>query len=195
MICYLRMTEEMILTLGANRTGILKWFVDASYTVHPNMRGHTGGGMTLGQGFPIVSSVKQKLNTRSSTESELVGVHELMPSILWTRYFLKAQGYCVNDNILYQDNQSAILLERNGRASSSRRTKHIEVRYFFVTDRINHGEITPEWCPTESMIADFMTKPLQGKQFVKFRDIIMGIKKIEHASELGKYERRIAKMA
>jgi hypothetical protein len=139
------------------------------------MRGQTGGGLTLGKGFPIVSSVKQKLNTRSSTESELVGVHEMMPSILWTRNFLNSQGYTVKDNILYQDNKSAILLEKNGRVSSSKRTKHIDVRYFFVTDRIQRGEVTPQWCPTGEMVADFMTKPLQGKAFTKFRDIVMGM--------------------
>ena len=82
-------------------------------------------GLTLGRGYPIVSSTKQKLNTHSSTESELVGVHELMPSILWTRHFLIGQGYNVTDNILYQDNKSAILLERNGKLSISKQTKHM----------------------------------------------------------------------
>ena len=78
------MTEDLKLTLSANGLGVLKWYVDSSYVGHRNMRGQTGGGLTLGKGFPIVSSVKQKLNTQSSTESELVGVHEMMPSILWT---------------------------------------------------------------------------------------------------------------
>jgi hypothetical protein len=73
--------------------------------------------------------------------------------------------------------------------------KHIEIRYFFVTDRINRGKITPEWCLTDKMVADFMTKPLQGKQFIKFHDIIMGIRKTEDVSESGKYDRWIAKMA
>ena len=138
------------------------------------MRGHTGGGLTLGTGFPIVTSTKQKLNTRSSTESELVGVDDMMPSILWSRYFLKAQGYKVSDNIIFQDNKSTMLLERNGKASSSKRTQHINVRYFFITDRISKGEVRVEWCPTRDMVADFMTKPLQGSTFKKFRDLIMG---------------------
>ena len=98
-----------------------------------------------------------------------------MPSILWTRNFLNSQGYTVKDNILYQDNKSAILLEKNGRVSSSKRTKHIDVRYFFVTDRIQRGEVTSQWCLTGEMVADFMTKPLQGKAFTKFRDIVMGM--------------------
>ena len=123
LIEYLRATKDLPLILGADNTGVMEWFVDASFAVHPNMRGHTGGGLTLGRGFPIVNSTKQKLNTRSSTESELVGVDDMMPTILWARYFLKAQGYDVTDNIIYQDNQSAILLEKNGKASSSKRTR------------------------------------------------------------------------
>ena len=161
--------------LGADGTGIVKWFVDASFAVHPNMRSHTGGALTLGRGCPVVTSTKQKLNTRSSTEAELVGVDDLMPSILWTRNFLKAQGYAVTENILYQDNKSSILLEKNGRASSSKRTRHISIRYFFVTEKKAKGELTIEWCPTADMIADFMTKPLQGVLFRKFRDIVLGI--------------------
>ena len=88
----------------------------------------------MGRGFPIVSSTKQKLNTQSSTESEIVGADDFMLYILWTRQFMQAQGYKVEDNVLYQDNRSEILLEKNGRASSGKRTKHINLRYVFVTD-------------------------------------------------------------
>jgi hypothetical protein len=48
----------------------------------------------------------------------------------------------VNDNIVYQDNKSAILLEKNGRASSSHCTHHINIRYFFVSDRVKNGELS-----------------------------------------------------
>jgi len=175
LVKYPRGTKNLPLVLGANKSGILKWWIDGSFAVHPNMRGHTGGGLSLGRGFPNVVSTKQKLNTRSSTESEVVGVDDLMPAVCWTRYFLEAQGYGVKENIVYQDNQSAILLEKNGKASSSKRTKHINIRYFFVTDRINKGEMTLEWCPTGDMTGDFMTKPTQGALFKKFRDQIMGV--------------------
>ena len=174
LIEYLRSTIEMPLILGATSGGVLHWYVDAAFAVHPNMRGHSGGALTLGIGFPISSSSKQKLKTRSSTESELVGVDDLMSLIIWSRNFLKAQGYVVKDNILHQDNKSAILLERNGKMSSGKRTKHIAIRYFFVTDRIKSGEISTKWCPTAEMIADFLTKPLQGAAFIKFRDLLMG---------------------
>ena len=121
------------------------------------------------------TEAKQKLNTRSSTESELVAVDDLMPAICWTRYFMKAQGYKINENIVYQDNRSAILLETNGKASSSKRTKHINIRYYFITDRINAKEISIKWCPTGDLVSDFLTKPTQGALFRKFRDVIMGV--------------------
>ena len=93
MMRYIRGTRTLPLILSANGSGILKWWVDASFAVHPNMRGHSGGGLSLGRGFTIVSSTKQKLNNRSSTETELVGADDFMLEICWTRYFLKAQGY------------------------------------------------------------------------------------------------------
>jgi hypothetical protein len=172
---YIRGTKDMPLILSANGSGILKWWVDGSFAVHPNMRGHTGGGLSMGRGFPITTSSKQKLNTRSSTESELVAVDDCMPAIIWTRRFLEAQGYGVKENIVFQDNQSAMLLEKNGKASSSKRTKHISVRYYFVMDRIKKGDLSLEWCPTEDMTSDFWTKPNQGSTFTKFRDRLMGV--------------------
>ena len=77
-----------------------------------------------------------------------------------------------------------MLLERNGKALSSKRTKHINVRYFFITDRISKGEVRVEWCPTKDMVADFMTKPLQGSVFRKFRDLIMGALSMEEAASI-----------
>ena len=84
----------------------------------------------MGTGLPISSSTKQKLNTRTSTESEIVGVDDFMPSIIWTRNFLNAQDYDVTKKIIFQDNKSAILLEKNGKSSIRKRTKHIIIQYF-----------------------------------------------------------------
>jgi hypothetical protein len=158
---YLRSTLNMPLTLEADDLQIVKWWDDASFAVHGDMKSHAGGAMTLGKGVIYGTSTRQKLNTRSSTEGELVGVNDVMPQNLWTQYFLEAQGYMVKDSIIDQDNQSSILLEKNGRASSSKRTRHINIRYFFVTDRIAANEVSVTYCPTGDMVADFFTKPLQ----------------------------------
>ena len=125
---YLRVDSLRPLIMSADGSRVLMWYVDASFAIYPNMRSHTGGGLTMGQGFPIVISTKQKLNTKSSTESEIVGVDDMMPIVVWNRYFLMSQGYGVTQNLLLQDNQSSILLERNGKASSGKRTWHLHYR-------------------------------------------------------------------
>ena len=98
-------------------------------------------------------STKQKIVSKSSTEAELIGLSDSLTQVLWTRYFLRAQGYDVGAVTVYQDNKSAILLAENGRMSSSQRTRHINIRYFFVKDRIDGGEIKVEHMPTEEMLA------------------------------------------
>jgi hypothetical protein len=118
---------------------------------------------------------KQKINMRSSTESDLVGVDDAAPQMLWTRYLIEMQGYKVDVSMLNQDNLSAMLLEMNGKGSSIKRTKHINVRYFFIKDRIRSSEITMKHCPTGEMLGDYFTKHVQGRQFRKFRAQIQGI--------------------
>ena len=176
-IKYLRSSRDVPLTLEADSNGGIKvrWWVDASFATHPDMRSHSGATMSLGHGSVYSSSTRQKLNTKSSTEAEVVGVDDALPMVLWTRHFLLEQGYNVSDNVIYQDNQGAMILERNGRSSSGRRTRHIDVRYFFVSDKIKQGEMRVENCATEDMVADFFTKPLQGSQFRKLRAVIMNL--------------------
>ena len=172
---YLILTKDLVLTLEADKFNILSWFVDGSFAVHNDMKGHTGGGMTMGKGSIMNRSTKQKINTTSSTETEVVAVNDVLPQILWTNYFMRAQGWSISETVVYQDNRSAILLENNGKLSSSNRTKHINVRYFFVKDCIERKELKIEFCGTDSMWADFYTKPLQGKKFKEFRKIILNL--------------------
>jgi hypothetical protein len=106
----------------------------------------------MGRGFPIVGANKQRINTRSSTETEIVGANNFMPSTCWTRLFMEAQGYKVKDNILFQDNKSSILLKKNEKASSSKRTKHINIQHCFIVNRVASGDLSIVWCPTGDMI-------------------------------------------
>ena len=128
----------------------------------------------MGKGALQSISWKHKLNVQSSTEAELVGIDDAATMILWTKLFLEAQGYDVKKNILYQDNKSAILMETNGKNSSGKRTRALNIRYFFITDQIEKENVQVEHCPTDEMIRDFNTKPLQGEKFRNFRDIILG---------------------
>jgi hypothetical protein len=172
---YLRGSLYNPLILEADDMSVVKWWAFASFAVHPDMKSHTGGIMTLGKRAIYGTSTRQKINTKSLTEAELVGLNDVMPQILWTQYFLEAQGYGVKESIVYQDNKSTIHLAENGRALSGRRTRHINIiRYFFVKDRIASGEVKIEHCPTQEMMADFFTKPLQGALFNRMRgDVIM----------------------
>ena len=174
-IKYLQASVDLPLTLSADEFHSIYWWIDASFAVHPDMKGHTGGTMSLGKGSAYSTSTRQKLVTRSSTECEVVGVHDVLPQMLWTAYFLKGQGIQVDESILYQDNMSSILLEKNGKLSSTKRTRHMNIRYFFVKDHVDGKEIRIVYCPTEEMWADYFTKPLQGKLFWKLRDYIMNI--------------------
>ena len=171
---YLNGTVDKVLTLGADNSHTIMWWIDASYAVHPDMKSHSGGTMSMGNGSVYSTSTRQKLVSRSSTEGELIGLHDVLPQVLWTRHFLHSQGYNLEENVVYQDNRSAILLEENGRGSSGKKTRHINIRYFFVKDRVDSKEVSIRYCPTDKMRGDFFTKPLQGSLFVKMRDLIMG---------------------
>ena len=171
----LRNEPHLALTLEADNMQVVKWWVDASFAVHKDMRSHAGGTMSLGKGSVYSTSTRQKLNTTSSTEAELVGVNDLMTMTLWTQCFLKAQGHTINKSVICQDNKSAILLEKNGRASSGRRTRHVNIRHFFIADMVKSGDVSIEHCPTEEMRADYLTKPLQGTKFRRFRNEMLNM--------------------
>ena len=96
---------------------------------------------------------------KSLTESELVGVNDMIPIMLWICNFLLEQGERIMEDLLL-DNKSPILLEQNGKTSSKVRMKGINI----------------ERCHTQDMVPDFTTKPLQGIHFKRLRDITMGKK-------------------
>ena len=75
--------------------------------------------------------------------------------------------------MIHQDNEAAIKLCENGLASS-KRSRHIDIRYFFIQDRVKAGDIQIQYLSTKDMIADFLTKPLIGQQFYKLRDLLLG---------------------
>jgi len=129
--------------------------------------------MTLGKGTTYSTTNKQKLNTKSSTEAELVTIDDSMGQVLWTRHFLMAQGEPVPTTSIYQDYKSTILLSENGKPSSSQRTWHLDIRYFFVTDKKMKMKVT--YCPMQDMLGDFFMKPLQGTQFVQMRSKILNL--------------------
>ena len=164
-------------------------YIDASHASHEDARGQTGGCIQMGSGVLHSRSAKQKINTKSSCETELVGNSDYLPYAIWFMYFLNAQGYHVEKKILYQDNQSTIKLLKNGRKSAGKQSKHISARFFWMVDRIKREDLTVEFCPSGLMLGDFFTKSLQGSLFRKMRDVVMGsapIETLKTEEELGR---------
>jgi hypothetical protein len=172
---YLQGTKHLPLILRSDGKGTAIW-IDGAHAVHHNMKGHVGMYASEGKGALMSASTECKLNTISSTETEIVSVGEKMPKCVWFRNFRIEQGGNSTEDVMHQDNQSAMLLENNGIYLAGKGSKHIHIRYYFITDRIKRKEFKVMYCPTGEMIIDFFTKPLQGAQFYKFRDTILGIK-------------------
>ena len=166
--------DHLVLRVG-EEIEYADWFVDASFAVHEDFCSHTGGLMMMAPdgGAIVSSSIKQQLNTRSSTEAELVAVDDMAAKGLWGKNFLESQGMKIK-NRLHQDNQSAILLEEKRMTSVGKRSRHINVLYFFIRDLVEKGLVEIQYCPAERMVADFLTKPLQGSIFLRFKNRIFG---------------------
>jgi hypothetical protein len=172
---YLNGTKDLVMRLvvGNNKTLIL--YVDASYGVHDGGQSHTGSVLKFGDATIQFTSSKQKIVTKSSCEAELVGASNEAGQLLHNGEFLVHQGYeeyLEKPGLLMQDNQASMKLEENGK-SSSNRTKHISIRTFWIKDQVKLGKIKVVYTPTGDMLADMLTKPLQGELFYKFRKQLM----------------------
>jgi hypothetical protein len=129
--------------------------------------------ITLGKGCIHGKSGTQRLNRKSSTEAEFVTIGDAANQVLWTRNFMLAQGYRRGPAKVYQDNMSTIQLIKNGRSNRERTHRHFDIRHFFLTDRVSSGDITISYMKTQDMVADILTKPLQGQQFKKLRSLLL----------------------
>jgi hypothetical protein len=167
-LMYIRGTKELGIVLEADKNMCVLAWIDASFGVHADFKSHTGTVIGFGRGPVYCKSTTQKLNTKSSTEAELVGLSDSTPQVIWTRNFLIGQGYDIGPATVFQDNQSTIALVKNGK-SNSERTRHIALRFFFVSDRVSGGEIKLQYLATGQMLADILTKPLSGHLFKYLR--------------------------
>ena len=127
----------------------------------------------LGVGNFIVSSKVQRLNSKSSTEAEIIAVSDGMNVPLWLADFIAHQGHKAQPVQLEQDNKSCITLLTKGR-STAEITRFIAIRKFWISDYIRNGAINVVYVPAEDMTSDFFTKPVQGAIFVKLSKKILG---------------------
>ena len=172
---YVRETRERGIVLRAGKGGIeVRVFIDAAYASHADGKSHTGSCVVIGDtGVVHCKSCKQQIVSKSSTEAELIALSDLANQGLYTRNFLLAQGYNCGPVIIYQDNLSCMALMERGR-SGAERTRHINIRYFWLNERVKAGEAIIRHKPTLQMYANMLTKPLQGGQFINERKALTG---------------------
>jgi hypothetical protein len=130
--------------------------------------------ITLGDGPVAVGSTKQKLVTKSSTEAELVALSDGASPVIEHQEFLESLGESASSAIIYQDKQSTMAMVNNG-ASKSDRTRHINIRYFWTKEQVDVGNIDIKYMPTNDMLADILTKPIQGEKFIHLRDKLLNM--------------------
>ena len=167
LIGYIKATPDRGIVVEFGNHPRLRSYIDAAYGIHErDGKSHTGGSLVFGKGGPLyVTSAKQSIVTKSSTESELVAFSDVSSEVVCLRNFAIAQGYPVEPAIIYQDNISTMHLIDNG-GPCSKRSRHIDIRHFWVMEKIADGSIEVQRCPTEVMWANVLTKPVQGAQFI-----------------------------
>ena len=164
--------KGIVLHIGTKGVYACGW-IDAAHGVHQDYKSHTGCAVGIGERALVhYHSSKQSIITKSSTEAELVGATDGSNQVIHLRSFLIAQGYEEKPAILYQDNMSAIALIKKGK-SGSMRTRHIDIRYYWLTERCEEGIVVIVYMPTEQMgAANILTKAVLGGQFVVERQAI-----------------------
>jgi len=167
---YLRASQHRGIVLRIGDTMIVRAYIDASYGVHQSSgKSHTGCAIVLGEaGVLAARSSKQKIVTKSSTEAELVGLSDSVAHAIHLRNFIMGQGYDQGPVVIYQDNLSCMALVKRG-GPGSERSRHINIRHFWVAERVTAGEVIVEHLGTNLMFANALTKPVQGVQFVRER--------------------------
>jgi len=188
---YINYSRSLPLILGVGDTCQVSVYADASFAVHEDRKSHTGISVTLGRGAILAHSSIQRLVTKSSTEAELVAASLAGADLISIRNFLYHQKYGDNlPGILHQDNEASMKLISKGYPCSAR-TRHVDIQYFWLADRIEKKEVDMKWTSTKEMISDILTKPLVGIQFTILRDKLIGTceSQTPHEECVGKIER------
>ena len=171
------MNYGMAFSSGDKTLNVYAW-IDASYAVHDDAKGHSGTVISIGNVADVLGNVvyvksrKQKLVGRSSTEAELIALHDGLPQIVWTRNLLAELGYAQPPAEVFQDNKSTIFMSEQGRGNHAR-SKHIDVRYFFAKGLVENKIVKLTHLGTEEMVADTFTKVMSSVDFLRMRDALL----------------------
>ena len=154
-------------------------------------------------------STKQKVNSTSSTVAEIIGVEDAMNFVMWVKFFIEQEVINLptesvinklgaQPSVLQHDNISSICLEANDKRSGKKRTRHLNIRYFYVIDKVRSSDVVIVYHPTNKLVGDYPTKPLNGTLFKNHCNTIMGINdgdiiyyKVKYENEKAVYRIRI----
>ena len=170
---YLRYTKSLGRVFNPDNLNVSA-MIDASYAIYSDAKGQSGIILSLGMkgGMIYITARKQKLVAKSSTEAELIALNDGSSRILWLKELMTELGYNQGPTKVYQDNKSTIYLAESGEGKLGK-TKHIQVRYFYIKQLIDNHDIYLEHKTTNNMTADILTKPLLGDKFITFRNEIL----------------------
>lgn len=173
---YLKATSDCYLRLGGAVDEGLVGYSDADWAGDPASRRSTSGSVFYYRGGLISwASRRQQCVTLSSMEAEYVALSEACQETMWLRQLLADFGEPSGEpTLLKEDNQGCLSFVKTER--SSRRSKHISTKEKFIQELCTKGDIVLEYCPTDIMIADIMTKPLGPEKHGRFFEML-GLKK------------------
>ncbi|KAE9016351.1 Retrovirus-related Pol polyprotein from transposon TNT 1-94 [Phytophthora fragariae] len=165
---YLKTTQGMGLVFNDTIKGELLGYADASWAGDLDTRRSTTGCVFFLNGSAISwKSKRQPTVATSSTEAEYMSLYSATQEAIWLRLLLKDMGYDGQDaTLIYQDNQGCIALAKNPVYHT--RTKHIDIKFHFLREKVERGTIRLEYKPTDEMIADGMTKALARDKHEKY---------------------------
>jgi len=176
LLAYIWKARYLPLTIGIDENGELHIHIDGAHAAHVDAKGHSGLFATLGLGAMLNVPKKLGINTTSSTETEVVPAGERLPKCTWFRYFRIEQGEDAKEDVLLQDNKSAILLQKNYPYSAGKGSQHIHARYYFAVHKIKSKELRIAHCPTGKLVAGYSSKPLQGMLLTTHRNTLLGVR-------------------
>jgi hypothetical protein len=171
---YVAKTVDAVLTLDATSFHHPKVYIDASYATNPDAKSQTGCCIFFGRGSIMCSSTKQSIVTKSSSESELVGLSDKCSEVIGFIHFLEAFDIHMSTITIYQDNKSTIRMIHNGKPTG-KLARHINIRYFWLKQLIQSGQYRLEYMPTGDMVADVFTKSLDAPTFRRLADLVLGV--------------------
>jgi hypothetical protein len=175
-LSYLKATINIKLRLSCDNLHI-HCHCDASYGSHHDGGSHTGYFISLGstKSYLYAKSTKQKIYATSSTEAELVAAVDSVKTIIWIQNLINEINIeHIPQSTLYQDNKSVIFLIKD--ISKHRRSKHMLIKLNYIKQVYDSGIINVIYLPTNEMVADTLTKALQGQLYIKLNSSLLGVR-------------------